>query len=77
MENNNHRYNRENETRTPAPMRLWFGIFMIIFYIGIGILLIIANKTFAIFEPVISIIIGAVFCVYGVWRGYRLWKDKP
>lgn len=63
--------------KAPVPMRLWFGIFMIIFYIGIGILLILANQTFQIFTPTVSIIFGVLLCVYGVWRGYRLWKGKP
>lgn len=75
MENQHYR-NHNNEIKTPASMRLWFGIFMVIFYVGIGLLLILANKTFEIFTPTISIIVGALFCVYGVWRGYRLWKNK-
>lgn len=83
MENNNQDSGKSSRQRyehndpmsaTPAPMRLWFGIFMVIFYIGIGLLLIIANKTFAIFSPVISIVIGAILCLYGIFRGYRLWK---
>ena len=55
-------------------MRLWFGIFMVLVYVGIGLLLIIANKTFEIFTPAISIIVGALLCVYGIWRGFRLYK---
>lgn len=67
----------KQEPKHPAPMRLWIGIFMIIFYIGIGLLLILANQTFQIYTPAVSIVIGALLCVYGVWRGYRLWKNKP
>lgn len=76
MDNNLNNY-RNHDPKTPAPMRLWFGIFMVIFYVGIGILLILVNQTFTIFTPVISIIVGALLCIYGVWRGYRLWKGKP
>lgn len=76
MENNRHHYNN-HESKTPAPMRLWFGIFMVIFYLGIGLLLILASKTFEIFTPTVSIVIGALLVVYGIWRGYRLWKGNP
>ena len=78
MENNQREErNRNNSMKGAAPMRIWFGIFMVIFYIGIGILLIVANKKLEIFTPTIAIIVGAILCAYGVWRGYRLWKNKP
>ncbi len=66
--------NNYNENRGPKAMRLWFGIFMVMMYVGIGLLLIIANQTFEIFKPAISIVIGVLLCLYGVWRGYRLYK---
>lgn len=77
MDNQNNPRQRERELKGVAPMRIWFGIFMVIFYVGIGILLIIANNTFQIYKPVITIIVGVLLCIYGLWRGYRLWKDKP
>lgn len=67
MDNNNYK-------GTPRAMRAWFGIFMILVYVGIGLLFILASKTFTIFTPAISIVVGALLCVYGVWRGYRLYK---
>lgn len=63
-----------NYKNTPKAMRAWFGIFMVLVYVGIGLLFILASKTFTIFTPAISIIVGALLCVYGVWRGYRLYK---
>lgn len=77
MDNQNNPRQRESESKGTAPMRIWFGIFMVIFYVGIGILLIIANNTFQIYKPVITIIVGVILCIYGLWRGYRLWKNKP
>lgn len=77
MNNRNNLRERDSESRGTAPMRIWFGIFMVIFYVGIGILLIIANHTFQIYKPAITVGVGAVLCAYGLWRGYRLWKGKP
>lgn len=58
--------------QTPKGMRLAFGIFMVLFYVAVGIFFIvnilnINNKT-------LSIIVGAILCAYGVFRGYRLYK---
>lgn len=47
---------------------------MVLFYVGIGLLLIIANQTFTLFTTTLSIIVGVLLCVYGVFRGYRLYK---
>lgn len=62
-------YNDDNGTNRG---RIWFGIFMVIIYVGMGLLFIldvlnIDNKT-------ISVIVGSILCVYGVWRGYRLYR---
>lgn len=64
----------KNNIGTPKAMRAWFGIFMILIYVGIGLLFILASKTFTIFTPAISIIVGALLCAYGIFRGYRLYK---
>lgn len=70
MDNRN--YNDQNTT--PKSMRLWFGVFMVMFYVGVGLLLIIANQTFTLFTTTLSIIVGALLCAYGVFRAYRLYK---
>ncbi len=62
---------RGNHPSTPQIMRNVFGIFMIVVYIGMGVLLFLnffnwdANFTWA------RIICGVLLCIYGVWRGYR------
>lgn len=61
-----------NNNPTPRPLRIWFGIFMILVYLGVGLLFI-----FNIFDTIdhtVSIIIGALLMLYGVFRGYRLYK---
>lgn len=63
-----------NQNNTPRSLRLWFGVFMVLFYVGIGLLLIIANRTFTLFTTTLSIIVGVLLCAYGVFRGYRLYK---
>lgn len=61
-----------DNSNNPKSMRLIFGIFMIIVYVAVGVLFI--CNVFDIIDQTISIIIGALLCVYGVWRGYRLYK---
>ena len=62
----------DNNPNTPKGMRLAFGIFMVIVYLAVGIMFI--TNIFNIDNNSISIIVGALLCVYGVWRGYRLYK---
>ena len=54
---------------TPKGFRLGFGIFMVLFYVAIGIVFI-----FNLFKITlgISIAVGSILIVYGFWRGYRL-----
>lgn len=62
---------RGNHPSTPQIMRTVFGIFMIVVYIGMGILLFLnffrwdADFTWA------RIACGVLLVIYGVWRGYR------
>lgn len=57
----------------PKGMRLWFGIFMVCFYLGMGILFL--SNLLQIGNSTTRILVGCLFCIYGVWRGYRLYKD--
>lgn len=56
----------------PKVGRLVFGIFMVIVYMAAGL--------FFIFDDVIignatvSKAFGSLLCLYGLWRGYRLYK---
>lgn len=56
----------------PKGGRLIFGIFMVLVYLGVGMLFIF--DVFNIDNRAISATVGAILCVYGVWRGYRLYK---
>lgn len=56
----------------PQGGRLIFGIFMILVYVGVGLLFIF--NVFDIDNRAISASVGGVLCAYGVWRGYRLWR---
>lgn len=64
-----------NNGNRPGPVKgsnIVFGIIMIIVYIGMGILL--CLNMFNFDNATISIIIGVILCVYGVWRAIRLFK---
>lgn len=61
-----------NQNPTPKGVRLWFGIFMVLIYLGVGLMFIL--DIFNIDNAGISITVGSILCVYGVWRAYRLYK---
>lgn len=52
--------------------RIAFGIFMVLFYIAIGLLFIF--KVFFITDTAISCVVGGILIAYGFFRGYRLYK---
>jgi len=51
-----------------------FGIFMVIFYIGVGIFLLFYAKMFTI-DKAIRVIIGSTFIFYGAYRIYVTYKQ--
>ncbi len=65
-------YDNDNRPMAPKGARLAFGILMIIIYVGVGLLFIF--NVFDIINYAVSCVIGAILCVYGVWRAYRLYK---
>lgn len=54
----------------PRGMRFVFGIFMILVYLGVGLLLIF--DVFNIGNVAISATVGGLLIAYGIWRGIRL-----
>lgn len=64
----------DNMNNLPKGGRLIFGIFMILVYVGVGLLFIF--DVFKIDNTAISASVGGVLCAYGVWRGYRLWRGS-
>ncbi len=65
------KYN-DNGPGAPKGAKLAYGILMVCVYIGVG-LLFIWNK-FDIISSLLSYFIGGILCIYGVWRGVRLFK---
>lgn len=61
-----------NHPGAPKAMRLWFGIFMVLIYIGVGLLFFF--DVFSIDNNAISYTVGALLVLYGIFRGYRLYK---
>lgn len=64
----------EENKQSKSPIRKIYGIFMVIFYLCVSILMVFTP----IFDSVhiaIRIIMGILFFVYGIFRGYRMWKD--
>lgn len=64
--------NENNYNGMPKGGRLIFGIFMVLVYVGVGLLFIF--DVFQIDNTAISATVGGILCAYGVWRGYRLYK---
>lgn len=68
------RSSRNNGTGVPRGARFIFGVFMILFYIAVGLLFIF--NVFNIFDTAISATVGGLLCAYGVWRGIRLFMGN-
>lgn len=64
--------NYKNRPQAPKGARLAFGVFMVLIYIGVGILFFL--DVFQIDNMTVNIIIGTLLCIYGVFRAYRLYK---
>ncbi len=56
---------------TPQLMRTIFGIFMVLVYVGMGILLFMNFFDWAGSFAWVRYVMGSLFVVYGFWRGYR------
>lgn len=52
-------------------LRITFGIFMILVYLGMGALMLL--NYFGI-KQYIAVFLGVLFIVYGIFRGYRQFK---
>lgn len=61
-----------NRPEAPRGARVAFGIIMILVYIGVGLLFIL--NFFDTIDKTVSIMIGALLCIYGLWRAVRLYK---
>ena len=74
MEEKYGRYDEENagkEKRQPLSMNIVFGMIMIAIYLGMAYLLLFTSL-FSNLYDIVRYIMGGVFAVYGLFRGYRL-----
>lgn len=71
MADQKHNNSRENDGRIG---RLIFGIFMCFVYAGVGVLFF--TGFFSAIDTTVSYIVGALLCLYAIWRAYRLYKMK-
>jgi uncharacterized membrane protein len=57
--------------------RFIFGIFIVIAYVAISYMIIFTGAfKGGMFSDTVRIMFGIVVGVYGIFRGYRLWKDQ-
>lgn len=56
--------------------KLIWGIMMVIIYLSVSYLLVFTPVFKASIPAGIRIAFGVIFTVYGLLRGYRLWKDQ-
>jgi len=53
-----------------------FGYFMVVFYLVIGVFLLTTDRLQNHLTPIQKNGIGVIVIVYGIFRGYRIFKDK-
>ena len=58
----------------PKGIRLVFGIFMVLVYVGVGLLFIF--DVFNIDNTAVSCVVGGLLILYGIFRGYRLYRGS-
>jgi hypothetical protein len=63
-----------NSNRMLKQFHAIFGIFMVFFYMGVGIFLLFFAKMFAISQP-LKIIVGTTFLLYGIYRTTVTYKQ--
>lgn len=64
--------NKKNN-QLPKGARIIFGIFMVLVYLGMGALFLMGYFK-EILPEMIGNIVGVLLGIYGLWRGYRLFK---
>lgn len=63
-----------NQQRMMNQVNAVFGIFMTLFYIGIGLYLAFTNNLYIVDKTLLKII-GFTFAIYGLYRGFRTYQQ--
>ena len=71
MEEKYGHYNDDTEKKNRLGMNVVFGMIFIAIYLGMAFLLFFSSL-FSNLYDIVRYIMGGVFAVYGVFRGYRL-----
>ncbi len=66
MATDNHR-----TTRSQSLVMYLFGIFMLVFYLGMAYLLLFSKVLAERMSPTVRYVMGGVFLIYGLFRLYR------
>ncbi len=61
---------------SPKGIRLWFAIFMVLIYLGMGVLIAMDKVDVFGTNTTVKYIVGCILVVYGIYRGYRLMKGS-
>ncbi len=59
----------------PGKGRIIFGAFMVLIYVAVGVLCLLDIFNFG--NQGISLDLGILLIIYGIWRGYRLIRGMP
>ncbi len=62
-----------NESRLMQQVTAIFSVFMVFFYLGIGVFLISYSELINV-DKAVRVIMGSVFLFYGIYRAFRAWE---
>ena len=54
----------------------YFGFIMVILYFTVGVFMLSSDRLLAYFSPIQKNGIGIVIIIYGIFRGYRIYKSQ-
>ena len=64
-----------NGTRIMQQFHAMFGIFMVVFYIGIGIFMLFYADRMFVIDKAIRVIMGSTFLFFGIYRIFVSYKQ--
>lgn len=62
-----------NESRLMQQVTAIFSVFMVVFYVGVGVFFIWYADTTTI-DKAVRVILGVTFLFYGIYRAFRAWE---